>query len=138
MPSRIKGARFVDIEAEQKALAAEAWSPRKAIQQGGLLKYVHGGEYHAYNPDVVATLQAAVQQGDYNKFKEYTALVDKRPVSMIRDLFQAFLAEPVLLPFDYQVDDQHQQARKIADYIAGMTDRYAIREHRRIFSLDEL
>jgi dGTPase len=29
-------------------------------------------------------------------------------------------------------------ARKIADYIAGMTDRYAIREHRRLFSLDEL
>ena len=88
VPSRIKGARFIDLEAEQKLLAAEAWSARKPIQQGGLLKYVHGGEYHAYNPDVVATLQAAVQQGDYSKFKEYTALVDKRPVSMIRDLFQ--------------------------------------------------
>ncbi|PYD06965.1 hypothetical protein DND62_31740, partial [Pseudomonas syringae pv. pisi] len=72
VPSRLKGARFVDLEAEQKALAAEAWSPRKPIQQGGLLKYVHGGEYHAYNPDVVSTLQAAVQQGDYSKFKEYT------------------------------------------------------------------
>ncbi|MGL4437629.1 MAG: ribonucleoside triphosphate reductase, partial [Giesbergeria sp.] len=32
---------------------------RKLIQQGGLLKFVHGGEYHAYNPDVVSTLQAA-------------------------------------------------------------------------------
>jgi dGTPase len=29
-----------------------------------------------------------------------------------------------------------KQARKIADYIAGMTDRYAIKEHRRIYSLD--
>jgi dGTPase len=58
---------------------------------------------------------------------------------VVRELFDAFLAEPVLLPFDYQVaGNQHQQARKIADYIAGMTDRYAIREHRRIFSLDEL
>ena len=37
VPSRIKGARFVDIEAEQKALALEAWSARKPIQQGGLL-----------------------------------------------------------------------------------------------------
>jgi len=46
----------------------------------------------------------------------------------------------VLLPPDYQVasSDVHKQARKIADYIAGMTDRYAIREHKRIFSLDEL
>jgi dGTPase len=59
---------------------------------------------------------------------------------VVRELFEAFLSDPVLLPFDYQVTtgNSHQQARKIADYIAGMTDRYAIREHRRIFSLDEL
>jgi len=59
---------------------------------------------------------------------------------VIRELFDAFMADPVLLPFDYQVagGDTHKQARKIADYIAGMTDRYAIREHKRIFSLDEL
>jgi dGTPase len=56
---------------------------------------------------------------------------------IVRELFEAFLADPVLLPGDYQVQgDPHKQARKIADYIAGMTDRYAIREHRRIFSLD--
>jgi dGTPase len=59
---------------------------------------------------------------------------------VIRELFDAFMTDPVLLPFDYQVagGDTHKQARKIADYIAGMTDRYAIREHKRIFSLDEL
>jgi dGTPase len=56
---------------------------------------------------------------------------------IVRELFEAFLADPVLLPNDYQVEgDPMRQARKIADYIAGMTDRYAIREHRRIFSLD--
>jgi glutamate synthase (NADPH/NADH) large chain len=86
--NRIKGARFVDLEAEQKLLALEAWSARKTIQQGGLLKFVHGGEYHAFNPDVVNTLQAAVQQSDYARFKEYTALVDNRPVSMLRDLLK--------------------------------------------------
>jgi dGTPase len=59
---------------------------------------------------------------------------------IVRELFDAFMAEPVLLPPDYQEvsGDPARQARKIADYIAGMTDRYAIREHRRIFSLDEL
>ena len=59
---------------------------------------------------------------------------------IVRELFEAFMTDPVLLPFDYQVPggDTHKQARKIADYIAGMTDRYAIREHKRIFSLDEL
>lgn len=59
---------------------------------------------------------------------------------IVRELFDAFMTDPVLLPPDYQVmaGDTHRQARKIADYIAGMTDRYAIREHKRIFSLDEL
>ncbi|WP_459207076.1 glutamate synthase large subunit [Pseudomonas sp. MLB6B] len=96
VPSRIQGARFIDLENDQKLLAAEAWSARKPIQQGGLLKFVHGGEYHAYNPDVVNTLQAAVQQGDFARFKEYTALVDKRPVSMIRDLLKVKVAEQTL------------------------------------------
>ncbi|WP_343732035.1 deoxyguanosinetriphosphate triphosphohydrolase [Duganella sp.] len=59
---------------------------------------------------------------------------------IVRELFDAFMSEPVLLPPDYQDQsgDVNKQARKIADYIAGMTDRYAIREHRRLFSLDEL
>ncbi|MEH6436449.1 deoxyguanosinetriphosphate triphosphohydrolase [Massilia sp. DD77] len=57
---------------------------------------------------------------------------------VVRELFDAFMADPVLLPPDYQVQgDVMKQARKIADYIAGMTDRYAIREHKRIFSLDQ-
>lgn len=59
---------------------------------------------------------------------------------IVRELYEAFMAEPALLPPDYQVaqGEPSKQARKIADYIAGMTDRYAIREHRRIFSLEEL
>ncbi|MBZ2205855.1 deoxyguanosinetriphosphate triphosphohydrolase [Massilia soli] len=59
---------------------------------------------------------------------------------IVRELYEAFSAEPVLLPPDYQdgTGDQARQVRMIADYIAGMTDRYAIREHRRIFSLEEL
>jgi dGTPase len=59
---------------------------------------------------------------------------------IVKDLFDAFMTDPVLLPPDYQDDsgDLTKQARKISDYIAGMTDRYAIREHRRIFSIDEL
>ncbi len=59
---------------------------------------------------------------------------------IVGDLFGAFMKDPVLLPPDYQDNSGEltRQARKIADYIAGMTDRYAIREHRRIFSIDEL
>jgi glutamate synthase (NADPH/NADH) large chain len=86
--SRIQGARFSDLQAEQSLLAREAWNPRKNIQQGGLLKFVFGGEYHAYNPDVVRALQDAVQGDSYDKYLEYAALVNTRPVASLRDLLK--------------------------------------------------
>lgn len=56
---------------------------------------------------------------------------------VIIELFDAFAKDPGILPQDYQVKNgkQDEQARKIADYIAGMTDRYAISEHRRLFDM---
>ncbi len=59
---------------------------------------------------------------------------------IITDLFGIFLSGPQLLPPDYQIDgdDKFEQARKVADYIAGMTDRYAMREYRRLFAVDEI
>ena len=54
---------------------------------------------------------------------------------IIRELFLAFLEEPRLLPQDYLRDDPIRQARAISDYLAGMTDRYAIQEHRNIFQM---
>jgi glutamate synthase (NADPH/NADH) large chain len=86
--SRIEGAAFQDLEADQRYLAARAWSPRETIEQGGLLKYMHDGEYHMYNPDVIATLQAAVMTGEYARYREFSRLVNQRPVSTLRDLLQ--------------------------------------------------
>jgi dGTPase len=56
---------------------------------------------------------------------------------IVRELFQAFLSDPRLLPPEFQARAQADTPRAIADYIAGMTDRYAIREHRRIFAVEE-
>ena len=86
--SRIQGAGFEDLESDQRQLAREAWLTRKSIQQGGLLKFIHGGEYHAYNPDVVTTLRHAVQTGDYADYKQYADLVNGRPVTAFRDLLK--------------------------------------------------
>ena len=86
VPSRIQGATFFDFQQDQEQLAATAWKRRKSITQGGLLKYVHGQEYHAFNPDVVRTLQDAVTSGDYGQYQEYAGLVNSRPVSTLRDL----------------------------------------------------
>lgn len=55
--TRIQGANFDDFEQDLFNLSRKAWAKRKPLEHGGLLKYVHGGEYHAYNPDVVGTLQ---------------------------------------------------------------------------------
>jgi dGTPase len=57
---------------------------------------------------------------------------------IITDLFSAFMNDRRLLPPQFQRQVENDSARVIADYIAGMTDRYAIREHRRIFAVGEL
>jgi glutamate synthase (NADPH/NADH) large chain len=85
--SRIQGASFDDLQAEQALLAKDAFKARKTIQPGGLLKFVHGQEYHAFNPDVVNTVQRAVESGDYNVYKEYAGLVNNRAPASLRDLF---------------------------------------------------
>ena len=69
---------FAELEQDQKALASKAWTQRKGLEQGGLLKYVHGQEYHAFNPDVVMTLQQAVASGDYAIYQRYSSLVNNR------------------------------------------------------------
>ncbi|HUA90402.1 MAG TPA: glutamate synthase large subunit, partial [Steroidobacteraceae bacterium] len=95
--SRVQGADFEDLESDTLALAARAWNPREPIGQGGLLKYVHGGEYHMYNPDVIAALQAAVVSGDPAHYRQYAALVNGRPASTFRDLLQLKPARAVPL-----------------------------------------
>jgi len=57
---------------------------------------------------------------------------------IIRELFLAFLEDPRLLPPQFNPSVETDRARAVADYIAGMTDRYAIREHRRIFAVEEI
>jgi glutamate synthase (NADPH/NADH) large chain len=49
---------------------------------------MHNGEYHMYNPDVVATLQSAVMTGSYEQYRQFALLVNERPASCIRDLLK--------------------------------------------------
>ncbi len=84
--SRVQGANLSDLHSDQKALARWAWNRRVPIEHGGLYRYVHGGEYHAYNPDVVKTLQHAVKTGEYADYLKYARLVNERQPAMFRDL----------------------------------------------------
>ena len=84
--SRVKGRNFKDLDKEIRALDDYARSNLSDMNVGGLLKYIHGGEYHAYNPEIVKKLQEAVNSGLPKTYKEYSQLVDSRPPAMLRDL----------------------------------------------------
>ena len=77
----------------------------------------------------------------HNLYRHYqVSRMMKKSQRVVEDLFKAFIEDRRLLPHDYQLaasDAEAMQARRIADYIAGMTDRFAMREHRRIFSIHE-
>lgn len=56
---------------------------------------------------------------------------------VIRELFAVFIGDIGLMPLEFQQHAKDDKARAVADYIAGMTDRFAIREHRRLFAVEE-
>ncbi len=96
--SRVQGANFEDLADDQRILHRRAWRRSEPLAQGGLLKFMHGGEYHAYNPDVVRTLQQAAYTGDYEHYRRYAEYVNERPVATFRDLLRPKLAaEPLAI-----------------------------------------
>jgi dGTPase len=74
-----------------------------------------------------------------NLYQHYqVARMTNKARRIITELFDALLTEPRLLPPQDQGRAKHEPARAVADYVAGMTDRYAMREHRRLFAVDEI
>lgn len=59
---------------------------------------------------------------------------------IVQRLFSIFMTEPQLLAPEHRASsgDKYEQARKIADYIAGMTDRYAMRQYRKLYEIEEV
>jgi len=73
-----------------------------------------------------------------NLYKHYQVMrMSNKARHTIEKLFTAFETEPALLPDEYQQKFQEYGHQAIADYIAGMTDRYAIREYQRLFAITE-
>lgn len=86
----------------------------------------------------------AAEQAELKQFLRHALYRHYRVVRMsaksqriLSELFSAFMRDRRLLPPQDQARAAADAPRAIADYIAGMTDRYAIREHRRLFSVDE-
>ncbi len=87
-------------------------------------------------------LKSFLMQNMYRHYK--VNRMSSKAKRVISDLFFLLQSEPECLPTEWQhpeiMSDVQMRARHVADFIAGMTDRYAIREHRRLFdaSLFEL
>ena len=64
--------------------------------------------------------------------------MSNRAERIIRDLFKIFLGNVSLMPQEFQEYATVDKARAVADYIAGMTDRFAIREHRKLFGVENI
>ena len=99
-------------------------------------------------PQPVVAFSAAMREREQvlraflhkNMYRHYRVeRMFSRAKRIVHDLFGVFMREPQCLPPDWQAPagDTEAQARLIADYIAGMTDRYAFAEHQRLFDLDE-
>ena len=72
-----------------------------------------------------------------NLYKHYRVQrMSNKARRIVRELFFVFLEDTNLLPPEFQERAQEGAARSIADYVAGMTDRYAIKEYQRIFTVD--
>ena len=71
----------------------------------------------------------------YRHFK--VARMSNKAQHTVKMLFNIFSEDTQLLPLKYQEKSRINKYQAITDYIAGMTDRYAIREYRRLFTIEE-
>ncbi len=107
------------IDEVRGAAAMIAFSPEMNEQQQALKSFLHTHLYRHYR---VMRMSVKAQR-------------------IVSDLFGVFMSDSRLLPPQFQSPagrPETERARAVADYIAGMTDRYAIREHRRIFAAEEM
>jgi dGTPase len=73
-----------------------------------------------------------------NLYRHYRVMrMSTKAQRIIKELFLAFMNDSRLLPPQFQRQAELDQARAVADYVAGMTDRYAIKEYRRLFAVEE-
>lgn len=116
--ANIAGQNLTTLDDVRNAPALIAFSPELVMQQRALKKFLHTHLYRHYR---VMRMSAKAHR-------------------IVRELFNVFMDDSRLLPPQSQsreTQDEPDRARAVADYIAGMTDRYAIREHKRIFAVEE-
>jgi len=129
------------INAMVEDVIAESWS-RLAVARPGSVAELRalGRPAIAFSAEMAAadrTIKAFLYKRMYEHWKLNRSHSKARRV--VADLFQLLFSEPNCLPTPWreraEQADKPARARIVADYIAGMTDRYALDEHRRLFDV---
>ncbi len=122
--------RFIEdaIGESRRRIETAGVASREAVASAGRPLVAHSPPFEAADRDVKAFLFARMY-----RHPEVQAVRDKADATL-RRLFAAFVADPSLMPPVWAAKAEGvDKARAIADYIAGMTDRFAIHEHARLF-----
>ncbi|MGQ2991781.1 MAG: deoxyguanosinetriphosphate triphosphohydrolase [Brevundimonas sp.] len=105
-----------DVRAAKRSMVA--FSPAMLAELGGLRRFLFERMYRHYR---------------VNRIRSQARRI-------LAEMFDLVVAEPDILPPEWaaraRTDDPVRRGRAVCDYIAGMTDRFAIEEHRRLFNLD--
>lgn len=132
---RMIGAMVDDVMAEtrRRAEAGQVWTAEDVRMLGHALV--------SFSRDMVedlAVLRRFLMERMYRHWKVNRTRSQARRI--LAEMFQLFMAEPDVLPAEWfaraQGRDEAGRARVVCDYIAGMTDRFAIEEHKKLFHLD--
>lgn len=87
MPNILGGKGYRSIDESLKHQAEKAWNNVQYFNASGLLKYMHTGEYHCFNPGVVQALQKFSRSGEFHDYETYKDIIDQRPITHIRDAY---------------------------------------------------
>jgi dGTPase len=122
--------RFIEdaIAESRRRIAESKVDSPEAVASAGRSLVGHSAEIEAADRRVKAFLLAHMYR------HPEVRRVRERADAILRRLFKAYLADPSAMPPDWAAKAQQgERARAVADYIAGMTDRFAIAEHARLF-----
>jgi dGTPase len=132
---RLIGARIDDLVRETRVRSAQ-YKPESAADVGAM-----GAPLVAFSAEMKEH-EAALRRFLFDRMYRHYQIsrVRSQARRILRDLFEIFLREPELLPDRWRAATTGagtpETARVVCDYVAGMTDPFAIDEHRRLFNLD--
>ena len=130
---RMIGAMIGDVVAETRRAAESLRSPEEVRGLGRQLV-----RFSPAMAEDLAQLRLFLHARMYRHFRVNRTRSQARRI--LAQMFELYMAEPDVLPTDWAAlqegRDEAGRARIVCDYIAGMTDRFAIEEHRRLFTLD--